>query len=108
MTRLSNVRKYHEICLFLFKSSKELTSVIRSGKDQNSGYPKWLTMCESMPNHGCDFKPLTIHMTKLRNFTKGEKRDFLAFRFSLHLMLELSNLILCLIISQKLHIKLHK
>ena len=27
--------------IFLFKYSKELTSVIRSGKDQNSGNPKW-------------------------------------------------------------------
>ena len=58
-------------------------------------------------DHGRDFNPLADHMTKLRNFTKGENRDFSAFRFSLHLMLEqaLSNLIVCLMISQKLHIK---
>ena len=58
-------------------------------------------------DHGRDFNPLADHMTKLRNFTKGENRDFAAFRFSLHLMLEnaLSNLIVCLAISQKLHTK---
>ena len=28
-------------CLFLFKSSKELKLVVRTGKDQNSRYPKW-------------------------------------------------------------------
>ena len=40
---LSNVRSlFNKKCLvFLFESLKELTSVIRSGKDQNSGYPKW-------------------------------------------------------------------
>ena len=45
--------------------------------------------------HGRDFRPLANHMTKLRDYTKGENRDFSAFRFSLHLMLEqvLSNLI---------------
>ena len=58
-----------------------------------------------------DFHLLVDHMTKLRNFTKGENRDFLAFKFSLHLMLEqtLSNVIVCLMISQKNYIqKLHK
>ena len=47
--------------------------------------------------HGRDFHPLTDHMNK------GENRDFSAFRFSLHLMLEqvLSNLIFCLMILQK-------
>ena len=46
---------------------------------------------------------LADYMTKLRNFTKGENRDFSAFNFSLHLMLEqeLSNVIVCLVISQK-------
>ena len=39
-------------------------------------------------NHGRDLHPLANHMTKLQNFTKGENRDFSAFRFSLHLMLE--------------------
>ena len=33
-------------------------------------------------DHGHDFHPLIDHMTK------GENRDFLAFGFSLHLMLE--------------------
>ena len=58
-------------------------------------------------DHGRDFHPLADRMTKSRNFTKGENRDFTAFRFSIHLMLEqvLSNLIVCLVISQKLHTK---
>ena len=59
-------------------------------------------------DHGRNFNPLSNHMIKLKNFTKGENRDFLAFQFSLNLMLEqtLSNLIVCLMISQKkLHIK---
>ena len=58
-------------------------------------------------DHGRDFHPLADHMTKLRNFTKEENRDFSAFRFSLQLMLEqaLTNLIVCLMISQKLHAK---
>ena len=49
-------------------------------------------------DHGRDFHQIT----KLRNFTKQENRDLLAFRFSLHLMLEeaLSNLIVFLMISQ--------
>ena len=56
-------------------------------------------------DHGRDLHPLAGHMTKLRNIIKGEK--FSAFRFSFHLMLEqaLSNLIVCLTISQKLHTK---
>ena len=55
-----------------------------------------------------DFNPLADHMAKLRKFTKGENHDdFSAFKFSLHLMLEqaLSNLIVCLMISHKLHTK---
>ena len=57
-------------------------------------------------NHGRDFHPLADHMPKLRNFTKGEIREFSAFPCSLHLMFDqtLSNLIVCLIIS---HTKLH-
>ena len=49
-------------------------------------------------DHGRDFHQIT----KLRNFTKQEHRDFSAFRFSLHLMLQqaFSNLIVCLMISQ--------
>ena len=58
-------------------------------------------------DHGRDFHPLADHMTKLRNFTKEENHDFSAILFSLQLMLEqeLTNLIVCLMISQKLHIK---
>ena len=53
-------------------------------------------------DHGRDFNPLDDHLTKLWNFTKGENRDFSAFRFSPHLVFEqaLSNLIVCLMISQ--------
>ena len=52
-------------------------------------------------DHWRDFKLLADHMTKLRSFTNGENRDFSAFRFSLHSMLQqsLSNLIVCLMIS---------
>ena len=55
-------------------------------------------------DHGRDFHPLADHMTKLRNFTKEENCDFSPFRFSLQLMPErtLTNLIVCLMISQKL------
>ena len=58
-------------------------------------------------DHGRDLHPLADHSTKLRNFTKEENSDFYAFRFLLQLMLEqaLTNLIVCLIIPQKLHIK---
>ena len=34
-------------------------------------------------DHGRDFYPLADHMTKLRDFTKGEIREFLAFPISL-------------------------
>ena len=55
-------------------------------------------------DHGRDLHPLADHMTKLRNFTKEENRDFLAFRFSLQLILEqaITDLIVCLMILQKL------
>ena len=58
-------------------------------------------------DHGRDFRPLADHMTKLRNFTKEENRDFSAIIFSLQLMLEqaLTNLIVYVMISQKLHTK---
>ena len=54
-------------------------------------------------DHGRDIQPLANHMTMLQNFTKEENRDFSAFRFSLQLMFEqaLTNLIVCLRISQK-------
>ena len=47
------------------------------------------------------------HMTKLHNFSKGEIREFSEFSFSLQLMLRqtFSNFLVCLMISQKLHIK---
>ena len=58
-------------------------------------------------DHVRDLHLLADHMTELRNFTKEENHDFSAFRCSLQLMLEqvLTNLIVCLMISQKLHIK---
>ena len=62
-------------------------------------------------DHGCDFHRLADHMTKLRNFTQEENRDFSAFRYFLQLMLEqaLTNVIVCLMISQKNYIqKLHR
>ena len=34
-------------------------------------------------DHECDFHPFADHMTKLRNFTKGEIHKFSAFPFSL-------------------------
>ena len=58
-------------------------------------------------NQGHDLHPFTDHMTKLRNFTKKEICEFSAF--SLHLMFDQTlsnlNLIVCLMISQKLHTK---
>ena len=57
-------------------------------------------------DHGCDFHPLADRVTKLRNFTKVDIREFSAFPFSLQLMFDqmLTNLIVCLMIS---HTKLH-
>ena len=37
---------------------------------------------------GHDSNPLTDHMTKFRNFSKGEHLEFSTFRISLHQMLE--------------------
>ena len=56
-------------------------------------------------DHLLDLHPLADRTTKLRNFTKGEIREFSAFPFSLQLIFDqpLSNLIVCLLISQKLH-----
>ena len=34
-------------------------------------------------DHGRDLHPLADHMTKLRNLTKEQNRDFAPFRFSL-------------------------
>ena len=42
VTSLSNVRSlFNKKYPLLLKSSKELTLTVKSGKDQNSGYPKW-------------------------------------------------------------------
>ena len=48
-------------------------------------------------DHGRDFHPLANHM--------GEILEFSAFPFLLHLLFDqmLSNLIICLMVSQKLH-----
>ena len=58
-------------------------------------------------DHGRDFHPLADHMTKLRNVTNGEIREFTVFPFSLQLMFDqtLNNLIVCVIISNRLHTK---
>ena len=64
-------------CTFFFKSSKELTLVIRSGKAQNSGYPKLYGI---KADHGRDFHPLADHDT-VTKFHQG--REFSAFPFSL-------------------------
>ena len=56
-------------------------------------------------DHGRDLHPLADHMTKLNIFTKGKVREFSTFPFSLHFIFDqtLSYLIVCLMISQKLH-----
>ena len=53
-------------------------------------------------NHWHDFSPVANEVTKLKNFTKCGNRDFSAFQFSLHLMLEqaLNNVIVYVMISQ--------
>ena len=74
----------------MFKSSKEFTLIflillliVKSGKAQNSGYPK---LCGVNAGHKRDFHPLADHMTK-----------FSAFSFSLKKILhaKLNNLIVC-------------
>ena len=64
-------------------------------------------LCGVKIDLGYDFHPLADRMRKLRNFTKGEIREFSAFPFSLQYMLDkaLNNVIVCLMISQKLHTK---
>ena len=44
--------------------SEDLT-VVRTGKGQNSGYSKRLTLYGVKADHGRDFHPLADHMTKL-------------------------------------------
>ena len=58
-------------------------------------------------DHGHDLHPLADHMTNLQNFPKEKNRYFSAFQFLPQLMLEqaLTNLIVCLLISLKLHTK---
>ena len=54
-----------------------------------------------------DLRPLADHMTKLRNFNKGEIHEFSAFPFSLKLILDqtLSDVTVCLMISPKNYIE---
>ena len=58
-------------------------------------------------DHEHDINPLADYMTQLQHFTKEDNCDFSAFRFSFQLILEqtITNLIVCLMISQKLHTK---
>ena len=56
-------------------------------------------------DHWCDLHPLANHITKLQNFAKEENCDFSAILFSLSPEQALTNLIICLMISQKLHTK---
>ena len=60
-----------------------------------------------IPDNRLDFHPLAYHTTKLRHFNSGDICEYSTFPFSLDLMFDqtLSNLILCLTISQK---KVHK
>ena len=55
-------------------------------------------------NHGHEHH-CADHTTRLYNFSMGEICEFSAFPFSLQLMFDqtLSNLIVCLMISHKLH-----
>ena len=62
-------------------------------------------------DHGRDFHPFADYITKLRNFTKEENREFSTILFLLQLMLDqaLTNVIVYLMISQKNYVqKLHK
>ena len=61
-------------------------------------------------DHRRDFHPhasILDHMTNLQTFTKGDSREISAFPFSPQLMFDqtLINLIVCLMISQKVHTK---
>ena len=55
-------------------SSKELTSVIRSGKEFQNG-KHWRVSVDQWR----DFLPLAGHMTKLKKFAKYEIHEFSAF-----------------------------
>ena len=52
-----------------------------------------------------EFHPLANHLTMLNNFTKGKIHEFSVLPFSLKFDQILSNLIVCLMISQNLHSK---
>ena len=66
MNSLSNtVSRFNEKCIFFFNSSKELSLIVRSGKAQNSGYPKRQTVYVVKAVHGRDFHSLADHITKL-------------------------------------------
>ena len=87
---LCNIRsQFNNRTPIFFESSRQSTLVVKSGKVQNSGYPKW----RANANHGCDLQ--------------GEILEFSAFPLSLQLMFNqtLNNLLVCLMISQKLHTK---
>ena len=58
---------------FFFKSSKELTLVVRSGKDHNSGYKKMVNTVWVNADHGRDLHPLANHMTKSKKIHTGRK-----------------------------------
>ena len=87
------------VILCLFKSSKELTSIIRSGKDRNSGYPIANTVWVEA-DHERDFHPLANHIINKKN---SPRRIIVIFQhFDFHFIEQaLSNLIVCLMISQK-------
>ena len=82
----------------MFKSSKQLILVGKSGKPQNSrSINKMVNTVRVNADHGRDFHPLADHMTT----------EFLAFPILHQLMFDqtLCTLIVCLITSQKLHTK---
>ena len=43
-------------------------SIVRSGKDKKNWISKMLNIVWVNADHGHDFNPLTIHMTKLKKF----------------------------------------
>ena len=83
MNGLSSIRSRFNKKVCIFKSSNQFTLVVRSGKPQNSRYPKWLTLYGVKADHGHDFDLLADHMIKFRNFTNGEIREFSTVPFSL-------------------------
>ena len=51
-------------------------------------------------DHGRDFHPIVNHKSKLRNFTKGEIREFQRFHFHFNKFCRQNSIIYCLMISQ--------